>query len=74
MASRQSKVAQIKCDNWNAKYKFPMAVTLTDDFGEKHETRTRSIAWEICGHASILVDGRSGGYLLERIKPREEGR
>jgi len=66
---KRAEQAQKQCDDWNSKYKPPMDVILTDDFGAEHKTRTRSIAWEICGHASVMVDGRSGGYLLERIRP-----
>lgn len=60
--------------NWNNKYPPGTPVILTDDFGNTHETITRSIAWEICGHASVKVDGRAGGYLLDRIKPVKESR
>lgn len=67
-ATRSAK-AQLEADEWNKKYNFPMEVILTDDDNKDHKTRTRSIAWEICGHASILVEGRSGGYLLSRIRP-----
>lgn len=66
---KKTEKAQKQCDDWNDKYKYPMEVILTDDQGVEHQTRTRSIAWEICGHASILVEGRSGGYLLDRIRP-----
>ena len=42
-------------------------VVLVDDFRRPHLTRTRSSVWEESGHWMIMVDGRSGGYLLSRI-------
>lgn len=42
-------------------------VVLVDDFGRPHLTRTRSSVWEVSGHWMVMVDGRSGGYMLSRI-------
>lgn len=42
-------------------------VILIDDEGQPHLTRTRSSVWEVSGHLMIMVEGRSGGYLLERV-------
>lgn len=61
----------------------PVIVTLDD--GSKWETKTRSIPWMLGadsrdetdpthspGHtAVILLEGRTGGYLLERVKKKE---
>lgn len=58
-----------KVEAWNRDVPVGTEVIRTDDMGEKHRTRTRSIAWIVCGHASVMVDGISGGYLLERIQP-----
>jgi len=58
-----------KADKWNKEHKFPLQVILTDDLGVEHQTRTRSIAWMVCGQAVIKVEGRAGGYLLDRIRP-----
>ena len=60
---------EFTAQEWNEKFNFPMKVVLTDDDGVEHETRTRSIAWDLCGHPVVMVEGRSGGYLLKRIKP-----
>ena len=68
---KQAEKAQKKCDDWNSKYKYPMDVILTDDDGIEHKTQTRSIAWELCGSPVVKVVGRAGGYLLDRIKPKE---
>jgi hypothetical protein len=54
---------------WQAEHPSPIDVELTDDFGRKHLTRTRSEPWMLCGTAVILVDGRSGGYRLDRLTP-----
>ncbi len=42
---------------------------LTEDDGSQTETRTRSIAWELGhGQAVVKVEGKSGGWILERIR------
>ena len=50
-------------------------VVVTKDLGEQFHTKTRSIPWMLgasCrgpGHtAVIMVEGITGGYLLERIR------
>lgn len=58
-----------QASEWNDKIPEGTPVLLTDDFGDKHETKTRSIAWVLGGNAVVMVDGRAGGYLLDRIKP-----
>ncbi len=46
-------------------------VNVGKDDGTVLETTTRSEAWLMSGHsAMILVEGISGGYLLERVTPR----
>jgi hypothetical protein len=55
---------------WNELYPPGTPVQLTNDDGEIEETKTRSIAWLLgSGHAVVSVEGRTGGYLLERIRP-----
>jgi hypothetical protein len=56
---------------WNGSWPSGSMVYLIDDFGEIHETRTRSVAWTL-GHGEpvVKVEGRTGGYLLSRIVPR----
>ncbi len=53
-------------------------VTVRKDMGELFETRTRSEAWVMSGHtAVVMVEGISGGYLLERVtlrRPEERDR
>ena len=66
---RERERLQAQADRWNAAHPSGTPVVLTDDFGRKHETRTRSIAWVVCDHVSVLVEGRTGGYLLDRIRP-----
>jgi hypothetical protein len=54
---------------WNAAHPAGTAVILTDDFGQEHPTRTRSEAWVVSGDTAVVaVEGRSGGYLLDRIR------
>jgi hypothetical protein len=55
---------------WNAKYPVGTPVLVTRDNGEVLDTVTRSVAWELCGHAAVMVVGISGGYDLERVRPK----
>jgi len=41
------------------------------DDGHEEATATRSAPWLLCEHASILLEGISGGYSLERVRLRE---
>ena len=60
---------------WNELYPPGTKVHLTNDDGEVEETETRSIAWLLgSGHPVVSVNGRAGGYLLERIKPIVEAK
>jgi hypothetical protein len=57
-------------EHWNQQNPPGTPVVLVDDFGERHETKTRSPAWVLGGHTPVvMVEGRSGGYLLDRITP-----
>jgi hypothetical protein len=46
-------------------------VTVTLDDGSPWETETRSAAWAL-GHGApvVLLEGKSGGYALERVRLR----
>ncbi len=56
---------------WNELHPPGTKVLLTNDLGGVEETRTRSIAWLLgSGHPVVSVEGRTGGYSLERIKPQ----
>lgn len=58
---------------WNEKYPPGTEVELTNDDGDIERTKTRSIAWLLgSGTPVVMVEGRRGGYLLERIKPLKE--
>lgn len=62
-------------DVWNANYPEGTDVILTDDLGEEHKTKTRSAAWTLGhGEAMVMVEGRTGGYLLYRIRPDNENK
>lgn len=60
-------------DLWNRAAPVGTKVVLTDDRGEQHQTRTRSLAWSMCGSPVVMVEGRSGGYLCERLRIVDEG-
>ena len=59
---------QAEADAWNAAHPPRVPVVVTLDLGAQFPTFTRSIAWIVCDHVSILVDGISGGYLLSRCR------
>ena len=56
---------------WNDKYPIYQPVHLTEDDGSITETQARSVAWELgSGSFVIMVDGKRGGYSLDRIHAR----
>jgi hypothetical protein len=62
---------QEKVDNWNLLVKVGDEVTVKRDDGSFFDTRTRSEAWVVGGHTPVVcVEGITGCFLLERIKPR----
>jgi hypothetical protein len=59
---------------WNEANAVGCEVVLTDDMGNKHDTKTRSNAWVLpSGHPVVMVEGRAGGYDLFRIVPKDGG-
>lgn len=63
------KSAERAAKAWNQKYPVGTAVRVTNDFGDILETKTRSVAWALpSGTAVVMVEGISGGYMLERVK------
>ena len=58
---------------WNERYPPGTPVQLTNDDDVIEETKTRSPAWLLgSGHPVVMVEGRTGGYSLERIKPKNK--
>ena len=58
---------------WNETHPIGTRVVLTDDFGARHETETRSVAWLLGdGSPVVKVRGWPGGYALERIRADTE--
>lgn len=64
---KQQANLQDQCDRFNAKCPVGSVVTVTDDFGEKNITRTKSEAYLMCGSAVVMLDGISGCYDLDRV-------
>ena len=55
---------------WNKVHAIGAPVIVRDDHGKERKTKTRSEAWVMGGHtAMILLEGISGGYMLERVRP-----
>lgn len=49
------------------------AVEYTDDLGAVHASRTRSHAWSLGdGTPVVLLEGRTGGYCLGRVRLSQE--
>lgn len=72
-AQRSRDEADAAAERWNAAHPVGIAVDVTRDDGSILRTRTRSVAWRVCDHTSVLVEGITGGYLLERVRPVGEG-
>ena len=48
------------------------SVIYTDDYGNEHQTTTQSQAWELGdGQAVVMLEGKTGGYDLGRIRVLE---
>lgn len=61
---------QEKCDRWNQHRPTGTKVEVRLDDGSIRNTTTRSEAWLMGGHtAVIMLEGISGGYMLERVRP-----
>lgn len=48
-------------------------VIVRRDDGSEFATRTRSKPWDLCGTPVVLLEGISGGYALERVRPASAG-
>ena len=60
-------------DEWNSEHPIGTSVVVTKDLGEKTNTKTRSDAQYLPnGTAVIWLEGISGCYLLERVRPSTE--
>jgi hypothetical protein len=58
-------------DEWNEWYKPGQPVIVRKDDGSDLHTRTRSVAWDLCGTPVVKVEGIAGGYSLRRIRAQE---
>lgn len=67
---RARAAAERAVKEWNQQVPVGAPVDVRRDDGTVLVTRTRSPAWLISDHASVSVEGISGGYLLERVTPR----
>lgn len=57
-------------DMWNRTTPVGTDVILTLDNGTEVRTKTRSKAWVMGGHTSVVsVEGRAGGYDIDRVRP-----
>ena len=64
---------QQRVDDWNDKYPPGTPVHLVNDDQQVEHTRTRTPAWLLGdGTPVVSVEGRTGGYLMDRISVRED--
>jgi NTP pyrophosphatase (non-canonical NTP hydrolase) len=65
---------QRRVTEWNERYPIGTPVTLRLDDGSTVDTTTRSEAWVLSSDRAVVkVEGRTGGYALERVQPRVGG-
>ena len=73
MRKKLSKIEQLQaeCDRFNAMVSIGDDVTvLLDGHKKPTPTRTRSAAQVLSGHSAVIwLEGVSGCYLLDRVKP-----
>ena len=64
---------QAICDQWNSAHPVGAEVVVLTDTKGPIFTRTRSEAQVLSGHTPVIwLEGISGCYDLERVKPRSE--
>ena len=55
---------------WNAAHEIGAKVIVRLDSGETRETFTRGEAYVLSGHSAVIsLEGISGCYLLDRVRP-----
>jgi len=71
---QSEKKQAMTADQWNAAYKSGQPVIVKLDTGKMWATKTRSEAWNL-GHGQpvVMLEGRSGGYDLSRVRPIVNG-
>lgn len=58
---------------WNNNYPEGTRVTVTRDDGSTFKTATKSLAWPLGdGTPVVMLQGISGGYLLNRVQPGQD--
>lgn len=66
------KMNQQQLDDWNQTFKTGHPCLLRLDDGTEIPTRTRSWAWLTGGgHALVSVEGKAGGWDIDRLKMLE---
>lgn len=67
---KKPKNPQAEVDRWNQEHRSGIRVQVLLDNGAKFQTTTRSDAFVLSGHSAvIMVEGISGCYRLDRVKP-----
>jgi hypothetical protein len=57
---------------WNQFYGPGTSVVVKLDDGKLWHTKTRSVAWDLGGgQPVVMLEGKSGGYDLDRVTPLE---
>jgi hypothetical protein len=69
-SAMKKRLTQKDCDAWNAKHPVGTAVSVRRDTGEVQEAKTKSPAEMLSGHTAVIwLEGISGCYMLDRVKP-----
>lgn len=63
------RITDLQLQTWNNKHHIGDLCVLRLDNGDEYLTRLRSPAWKLgCGVAVAQVNGKSGGWNIERIE------
>ena len=69
VAKKKSRDPGMTAEQWNAAHPAGTRVRYQPVKGIEvfEETKTRSDAWEICGHACVMIEGRTGGSAIDHM-------
>lgn len=68
---KSTEEREMDAEEFNEWYQPGTPVIYTDDFGNEEQTVTTSIAWDLCGTPVVKLEGKRGGYDIERVKVLE---
>jgi len=71
---RKLAITTMSAEDWNASVPIGTRVHYYPLRGEADylDTHTRSVAWDLCGHTVVLVEGRTGGVSTRHCQIMEK--